>query len=269
MDGLEGVSATGLPDVVVKSSIKHATTNAAGGFVKNAIGGVMNGLAQNLQQINTAQQVGQQGGGVLNQSLINTGFSLIPQKPKPADYNNWNSIDKNVFDVLGFKPRNKYTLNDNDAPWMRIAKSQVGIGEKTNHNDGPDVDKYLKTVGLDGSGEPWCGAFVNWGLKESGIKGAQIPERASDWQNFGQSLSRPAFGSIATMKRPGGGHVGFTAAIDADRPGWIIILGGNQSDQVSYRSFPKRILKFNYPKNFTPSYDLPSMSGIPKGIKMQ
>ena len=57
MDGLEGVSATGLPDVVVKSSIKHATTNAAGGFVKNAIGGVMNGVAQNLQQKATSDVV--------------------------------------------------------------------------------------------------------------------------------------------------------------------------------------------------------------------
>ena len=57
LDGLEGVSATGLPDVVVKSSIKHATTNAAGGFVKNAIGGVMNGVAQNLQQKATSDVV--------------------------------------------------------------------------------------------------------------------------------------------------------------------------------------------------------------------
>ncbi|MBN8838548.1 MAG: TIGR02594 family protein [Sphingobacteriia bacterium] len=161
------------------------------------------------------------------------------------------------------------SLSSSSVPWMNTAKSQIGVGETTGHNDGPDVDKYLKTVGLAGSGQPWCGAFVNWTLKQNGIKGTQKPAWALDWRNFGQSLSNPAFGSIATLKRPGGGHVGFTAATDADRSGWIIVLGGNQSDHVNYRSYPKSILKFNYPQNFTPSYNLPSMSGIPKGIRMQ
>ena len=42
-------------------------------------------------------------------------------------------------------------------------KSQIGVREKTGHNDGQDVEKYLKTVGL-GKGYAWCAAFVKWSL---------------------------------------------------------------------------------------------------------
>lgn len=106
-------------------------------------------------------------------------------------------------------------------------------------------------------------------MKSAGIKGVNGPAGALNWRNFGQSLSKPAYGSIGTLQRPGGGHVGFVVGSDADRHGWVIMLGGNQSDAVSYRSFPISIMQFNYPSGFVPSYSLPSMNGIPKGVRMQ
>lgn len=42
-------------------------------------------------------------------------------------------------------------------------KSQIGVREKTGKNDGVEVEKYLKTVGL-GKGYAWCAAFVKWAL---------------------------------------------------------------------------------------------------------
>lgn len=42
-------------------------------------------------------------------------------------------------------------------------KSQIHVREKTGNNDGEDVEKYLKTVGL-GKGYAWCAAFVKWCL---------------------------------------------------------------------------------------------------------
>nr|WP_255737702.1 TIGR02594 family protein [Cognataquiflexum nitidum] len=151
---------------------------------------------------------------------------------------------------------------------MGFAESQLGVREATNNNDGVDVEKYLKSAGL-GAGYPWCGAFVNWSLKQAEIKGSMIPARALDWRNYGQNLSTPAFGSIGTLRRPGGGHVGFVAGLDADRPGWVIMLGGNQSNRVSYESFPIGIMQFNFPTRYSPSYSLPSMGGFPKGVRMQ
>ncbi len=46
-----------------------------------------------------------------------------------------------------------------------IAKSQVGVVEKTNKNDG-EVDKYLKVVGLGGKREPYCAAGLSWSFLE-------------------------------------------------------------------------------------------------------
>ena len=47
--------------------------------------------------------------------------------------------------------------------------SQIGVREKTNHNDGVQVEKYLSSVGLK-KGNAWCSAFVNWCLVTSGYK---------------------------------------------------------------------------------------------------
>jgi len=44
------------------------------------------------------------------------------------------------------------------AKALEIAETQLGIVEQKN-NSGPDVEKYLASVGL-GKGHPWCMAFV-------------------------------------------------------------------------------------------------------------
>lgn len=48
------------------------------------------------------------------------------------------------------------------------ALSQVGVRELSGHNDGKDVEKYLKAVGL-GKGFAWCAAFVSWDYKVNKI----------------------------------------------------------------------------------------------------
>lgn len=48
----------------------------------------------------------------------------------------------------------------------RVLISQIGITEKTGHNDGKEVEGYLKSVGLK-KGNPWCAAFQYWGFKVS------------------------------------------------------------------------------------------------------
>jgi hypothetical protein len=46
--------------------------------------------------------------------------------------------------------------------------SQVGVREATGRNDGPEVEMYLRSVGL-GKGYAWCGAFVRWVFDGCGI----------------------------------------------------------------------------------------------------
>jgi len=151
-------------------------------------------------------------------------------------------------------------------PWMSIARGELGVKEATGNNDGKDVEKYLKSGGIE-AGSPWCGSFVNWTMLESKIKVNGVKENpnwALNWRGFGQKLSKPAFGAIATMKRTEGGHVGFVAGITSS--GKIVLLGGNQGDMVKYESFTKD-MQFNYPNGFIPNYNLPIMK-VGKNSKM-
>jgi len=45
---------------------------------------------------------------------------------------------------------------------IQTARQAIGTTEATGHNDGPVVDEILDSVGLKGSGAPWCAAFVVW-----------------------------------------------------------------------------------------------------------
>jgi uncharacterized protein (TIGR02594 family) len=155
-----------------------------------------------------------------------------------------------------------------NTPWMTLAESQIGIQELTNNNDGIDVEKYLQSCGLK-KGQPWCAAFVNWTLEESGIEGVKVnPAYSLNWNTWGQGLSEPAYGAIATMKRKGGGHIGFVAGKTPS--GRIILLGGNQSDMVKLESFKaSKILHYRYPEGYTPSQNaLPIISNINVNTKM-
>jgi hypothetical protein len=61
---------------------------------------------------------------------------------------------------------------------LEIAISQLGVEEvPRGSNRGPQVDKYIKSVGLDPAGKhPWCAAFVYWCFQQaSDAMGRQNP----------------------------------------------------------------------------------------------
>lgn len=51
---------------------------------------------------------------------------------------------------------------------QQVYTSQLGVRELTGKNDGPQVEAYLKTVGLQ-KGNPWCAAFVRWSQIKAGV----------------------------------------------------------------------------------------------------
>ena len=51
---------------------------------------------------------------------------------------------------------------------LDTAKSYIGTKEKTNHNDGPVVEKFLKSVGRK-KGDSWCAAFVSYCLQAAKV----------------------------------------------------------------------------------------------------
>jgi len=46
--------------------------------------------------------------------------------------------------------------------------SQIGVKEATGHNDGPQVETYLRAVD-QAPGAPWCAAFVSWAYTINGV----------------------------------------------------------------------------------------------------
>ena len=138
--------------------------------------------------------------------------------------------------------------------WMLFAEGELGQKQISPGNN-PAIIGYHSTTGKFKNDETaWCSSFVNWSLKQVGIKGTNSAA-AFSWQKWGQKLDRPAYGAIAIMKYS---HVGFVAGINKD--GRIILLGGNQGRPGSVNYSPNSlndVLMFVYPSGYIPNYTLP------------
>ncbi len=124
--------------------------------------------------------------------------------------------------------------------------------------DGLIDDRYLG--GMDEDDIPWCAAFVSGVLESVGIESARS-WWARSYRHWGRSLFGPVYGAVVVFERgPTSGHVGFVVG-KTDRsthsPLWI--LGGNQSDAVNVKLFPRsRVLAYRYPVGFSlPTFLLP------------
>jgi len=120
---------------------------------------------------------------------------------------------------------------------MAVAISQVGTQEKTGHNDGP-VDKYLASVGLGGTRNPYCAAFVFWTGKTA--LGARNPFPRSAWSpDFG---SAPGTRADISTARPGDtfviyhaslGRIGHTGLVRGWQGQYLWTVEANTSPQAS------------------------------------
>ena len=123
-------------------------------------------------------------------------------------------------------------------PWMDIAKRELGQEEVTG-GENPRIIEYHSSCTLKAQEDeiPWCSAFVNWCLKQAGLKNNKSAW-ARSFENYGQKLDTPKIGCIVVFDwGDGSGHVGFVT-------GWtgttVTVLGGNQSDSVCSATFSRR-----------------------------
>lgn len=99
--------------------------------------------------------------------------------------------------------------------------SQVGVREATGHNDGKQVEIYLKSVKL-GKGYAWCAAFVHWCLEQCGIKNkinamALSAHRPGHFVYFkGKRIRSPQAGDVFTLYYPKLGRIGHTGFFDQE-----------------------------------------------------
>jgi hypothetical protein len=110
-------------------------------------------------------------------------------------------------------------LTDTRAEVAEVYKSQVGVRERTGNNDGKDVEKYLKSVGL-GKGFAWCAAFVHWCLIEAGVKNtitawSPTAHNKKNIVYFNNKFKKPAQqADVITLYYSSKGRIGHTGFFD-------------------------------------------------------
>lgn len=134
---------------------------------------------------------------------------------------------------------------------LDIATTQLGVREKGSSNSGPEVDKYLKSVGLN-PGFPWCMAFVYWcynqAAQESGVSNFLIRTAGvlHQWNEqqplrkivLDKVLKNPAIiqpGAVFIMDYgKGTGHTGLVEKINGS---YIETIEGNTNDEGSREGY--------------------------------
>lgn len=155
--------------------------------------------------------------------------------------------------------------------WYVWAEKEVGQREEP-ENRGPVIRRYIATGKCGHEGDPWCAIFVNAALEAQGLRGTRSPGS----QSFRHSddfvkLMGPALGAIVVFwrisPRSGLGHVGFY--VD-ETPGYVNVLGGNESDAVRRELLAKHAGAFGLQGYWWPrSVPLPRVDVIHHGVGQQ
>lgn len=150
-------------------------------------------------------------------------------------------------DVIGRLARETYP--DGTPPWFAVAAREEDTVERKPGTN-PRIVEYLATCkGLSAADRasdetPWCSAFANWCLLIAGIAGTRSAAALS-WAGWGREDGAPGPGSIVVWRRlegrqgqlrQVGGHVAFLVE---DRGEGLYVLGGNQSDSVCRKTYPR------------------------------
>lgn len=122
------------------------------------------------------------------------------------------------------------------APWVAVGLRAKGLREDGSTKGA--LVKFLKSDGKtlgDPQKNPWCGDYVQTCMAIA-VPEEVLPTNpyyAKNWLQFGKEIE-PTFGAVGVWTREGGGHVAFILGVDEKNN--FVILGGNQSNQVSVTS---------------------------------
>lgn len=125
---------------------------------------------------------------------------------------------------------------------VALAAKWVGAGE--NSDKGALSAFFKKSAGenIDPSKTPWCAAFVNAVLGQTG-EGGTGSLAARSFLHYGDPVKTPSKGDIVVMSRgapgSGEGHVGFFVGMTS-RNGkqYVQVLGGNTGNKVAVAEYP-------------------------------
>ena len=133
----------------------------------------------------------------------------------------------------------------NNEPYYTIAKQELGVYEIVGMEHNNRIQEYHATTSLKADSDeiPWCSSFVNWCMVQCGYPSTGSA-MARSWLLWGTPELHPSIGSTVCVfwrgsRESRSGHVGFYAGESETA---ILVLGGNQSDKVSYDWYPKKQL---------------------------
>lgn len=132
--------------------------------------------------------------------------------------------------------------------WLEEAEKHMGLRETKGPAHSATILQFWKDIkrgGIKDDETPWCAAFAGAMLERAGIKSSRF-ESARSYETWGQPLKDPIRGCVVVFSRQGGGHVGFV--VGQDKAGNLLVLGGNQGDEVNVRAFPRsRATAYRWP----------------------
>lgn len=148
--------------------------------------------------------------------------------------------------------------------WLAEAQKHIGTREIPGVNHNPLIVRMWKAIkrgGIKDDETPWCAAFVGFCLENVGIVSSRF-ESAKSYMTWGMYQKSPCVGSIVVFNRDGGGHVGFV--VGRTPKGELLVLGGNQGNEVSIRAFPlDRVSGYRWPAAVPmPAGELPYGSAL-------
>ena len=126
---------------------------------------------------------------------------------------------------LSWANPNSGNLTSSSQKVVQVAKSQLGVKERTGKNDGEAVERYLRYTNLP-KGHPWCAAFVSWVYQRAGYA-----KPRTGWSPALFPASR-----LVKQRKPGVlfgiyypelkriGHCGFVLSETND---WLLTVEGN------------------------------------------
>ncbi len=139
------------------------------------------------------------------------------------------------------------------APWIEHAYSEAQLWKGKKEAEIGKTINYHHELGskwlpsMSGTANAWCASYVNWCLLKAGYAVSSPHYRARsfhDHANFRQ-IDEPIFGAVA-MKETS--HVAFVYAKTTS--GSIILLGGNQGDQINFTPYKNTGLRFYVPLTY-------------------
>lgn len=156
----------------------------------------------------------------------------------------WQALERLADDASPPPP-----LTAPDAPWLAIARAELGVRELTGADQhAARIVAYHQTTSLRATDDEtaWCSSFVNWVMEQAGYRGTDSAA-ARSWLQWGRELGEQARpGAITVLKRRGrtsdaatGSTSGFHVAfLVARTPGAVTLLGGNQANRVKESRYP-------------------------------